>query len=96
VLLQAIVYRAVIRHGRGRLINYDDIEPRQQWLMVPKGFSNHSLYPVSCACLATVFLRDSHSEPGNLLFIVAAKYCKEIIAAACGFFEHAAESGSIE
>jgi len=96
VLLQAVIYHAVVRHGCSRLINYDDIEPRQQRLMVPKGFSNHSLYTVSRACLATVFLRNSHSEPADLLFVVAAKYCKEIIAAACGFFEHAAESGSIE
>jgi hypothetical protein len=96
VLLEALVYRAVIRHGRGRLINDDDIESRQQRLMVPKGFSNHSLYTVSRACLATVLLRDRHSKPANLLFVVAAKYCKEFIAVACGFFEHAAESGGIE
>ena len=96
MLLEALVYHAVLRHGRGRLINYDDIEPRQQRLMVPKGLSNYSLYAVSRACLATVLLRDRHSKPANLLFVVAAKYCKEFIAAACGFFEHAAESGSIE
>jgi len=96
VLFEALVYRAVLRHGRSWLINYDDIESRQQRLMVPKGFSNHSLYSVSRACLATMLLRDRHSKPANLFFVVAAKYCKEFIAAACGFFEHAAESGSIE
>jgi len=96
VLLQALVYHAVVRHGRGRLIDNNDIEPRQQRLMVPKGFSNYSLYAVSRTCLATVLLRDRHSKPASLFFIVAAKHCKEFIAAACGFFEHAAESGSID
>jgi len=96
MLLHALVERAGIRHGRGRLIDNNDIQPRQQRLMMPKGFSNYSLYAVSRACLATVLLRDRHSKPANLLFIGAAKHCKEFIAAARGFFEHAAESGRIK
>jgi len=55
MMLEACVHLAVLRHGRGRLIDYNHIKATKLVLMVPKCFSNHPFDSVSRARLATLF-----------------------------------------
>ena len=44
-----------LRHGRGRLVDYNHIKATKLVLMVPKCFPNHPFDSVSRARLATLF-----------------------------------------
>ena len=94
--LQALIHRYRVRHARGRLIDYNDIEARQFLLVLSKRLPNHPFYAVSCCRLAAMLFGNRKTEPWQFIFIIAAEHCKEFIAAARCFFEHAAESGGVE
>ena len=94
--LEAIENLLAGRPAGARLIYNDNIEPRQQFLLLAKRLSNNSLDPVACCRLATVFLRDCQTEPGNALVIAPAQHGKKFVAASGGLIKHAAESRRIK
>jgi hypothetical protein len=46
--------------------------------------------------MATVFLGDCQTQPGNALLIASAQHRKQFVAASGGLIKHAAESGRIK
>ena len=92
--LKTRFHLTVIGRGGGRLIDDDDIEAGQYLWVLSKRLSNNSLDTVSCRCFAAVLFRDSQTQPRGLIIASSAQHCKQFIAAACRFFEHAPERGS--
>jgi len=90
---KALAHCALVGRCRGWLVDHNDIKACQLLLMLPKRFSDHPFDTVSSGCFATMLFRNRQPKPWALFFAVAAKHCKEFVAAACSFFEHAAESG---
>lgn len=96
VCFQAVAQRAVFSvRGRG-LVHDHDIKPFEFGLMLSERLPNNPLEPIPLACLLTLLLRNREPEAGDLAFVLAAKYGKPFVAAACGFFEHTAERCSIQ
>jgi hypothetical protein len=96
VSLEAIENLLAGRAAGARLIYNDNVEPRQQFLLLTKRLSNNSLDPVTCCRLATVLLGDCQTEPSNALIIAPAQHGKNFVAASGGFIKHAAESRRIK
>jgi len=96
VALEAFFHRVIFRHRRGRLIDDNDVQPFEVGRVISKRLSNDSFNTVSRACLATVLLGDGQAKPGYVFFVIAAEYCKEFVATACGFLEHPPESGRVQ
>lgn len=95
-MLEACLHLAVLRHGRGRLIDYDHIKTAKLMLMVSKRFSNHSLDSISRARLATLFFRNGEPKPRDFVVVVTAEHCKEFVATARRFFKDAAKRGGVQ
>jgi len=74
--LKAVGHRPIIRHRRCGLVNDYDIEPRKLLLVFPERLSNQPFDPISLCGLTTVFFRDRHPEPRDLVFAVPAQHCK--------------------
>lgn len=90
------MHLTVLRHGRGRLIDYNHIKTAKPMLMVPKRFSNHSLDSISRARPATLFFRNSEPKPRDFIVVVTAEHCKELVATARRFFKDAAKRGGVQ
>ena len=95
-MLEACVHLAVLRHGRGRLIDYNHIKATKLVLMVPKCFSNHPFDSVSRARLATLFFLNGKPKPREFVFVVTAEHCKEFVPTARRFFKDAAKCGGVQ
>ena len=64
--------------------------------MLAKRLSNNSLYAIACRSAAAVFLGDCQTQPRVARLIPPAQHCKQFIATAGGFVEHAAERRRIK
>jgi len=96
VSLEAIENLPAGRAAGARLIYNDNVEPRQQFLLLAKRLSNNSLDPVARCRLTAVFLGDCQTEPGNALIITPAQHGEKLVAAAGGLIKHAAESRRVK
>ncbi len=92
----AVEQHAIRGAGRSGLVDYNHVEPCDVRLVLPERLPDDTFYPVSAGCLPAVFFRDRQTESRGLPVILPAKYRKPFVAAARGFFEHAAEGRRIE
>ena len=85
--------RNLLPGGRGSawLVNYDYVKTGQQRLLLAKRLSNNSFNAVACRGSATMLLGDCQTKPRDVCRIAPAEYGKQVISAAGGFVEHAAE-----
>ena len=72
MLVETVADLAARRHRGAGLVDHDNIETGQQLLLLAKRLPNESLNAVSCCRLATVFLGDCQTQPGDALFIAPA------------------------
>ena len=94
--LEAIENLPAGRVAGARLIYNDNVEPRQQFLLLAKRLSNNSLDPVARCRLTAVFLGNCQTEPGKALIIAPAQHGEKFVAAAGGLIKHAAERRRIK
>lgn len=64
--------------------------------MVPKRFADHSFQAIPVARSLAVLFRNREAQPGNTSVVATAQHGKPFVATAGGFFEHPAESRSIQ
>ena len=80
MLLETVSHCLAAGGSGGRLIDNDNIEARQQHLVLAKRFSNRSLYPISSRSSPAVLFRNCKTEPGSILVIALviapAQHCK--------------------
>lgn len=93
---QAVEQRLISCRLRGRLIDNDDIAPRQCPLVLSKRLADYALDSVSVGRLPAMLFRDRQAEPRGSLLVLSAKHRKPFVATARRFLEHPAERRSIE
>jgi len=86
----------VIGCRRCRLVDYNNVQIRQQDQMLAKRLPYHSLDAVASCGPSAMLLRDCEPEAGRVLIVLPAKHGEEFVPAPCSLGKHPAERSRIK